>query len=138
VLHLEDDWETRTLDDGALARAASLLDDETVGQVRLRHRSDGCLGRHMVTGKQISWRPYDGHLRSQAHFTFNPSLIGARLVDRVFPAHDEPHAQRRFMATGLDVVQLDPGVFTHSGDQRSRRLEVGRRNRSTRARAAAW
>jgi hypothetical protein len=122
VLHVEDDWETRTMDAEALVRAAAHLEDKTVGQVRVRHRSEPCLARHMITGKPISWRRHDDHLRGQAHFTFNPALIRADLVDHVFPARDERHAQRRFLMTGLDVVQLEPGVFTHSGHQRSRRL----------------
>jgi hypothetical protein len=130
LLHLEDDWETRTMDDEALVRGARLLGDDTVGQVRLRHRSDRCLSQHMVTGAPITWHSHDGHLRSQAHFTFNPTLIRADLVDRVFPARDERDAQRRFLRTGLDVVQLEPGVFAHSGDVLSRRLEVGRRGRT--------
>jgi len=127
VLHVEDDWETRTMDDEALVRAATYLEDETVGQVRVRHRSERCLPRHMITGKPIGWRRHDDYLRGLAHFTFNPALIRAGLVDRIFPARDERHAQRRFLMTGLDVVQLEPGVFAHSGDQRSRRLGRHRR-----------
>jgi hypothetical protein len=127
VLHLEDDWETRCLCGDALARAASLLEDETVGQVRLRHRGESCLARHMITGRPITWTQRDDHLRSRAHFTFNPSLVRADTVDRVFPALDERHAQRRFLETGLDVVQLDPGVFTHAGGSSSRRLALERK-----------
>jgi len=122
VLHLEDDWETTTMDDEALLRAAGHLADKTVGQVRLRHRSERCLTRHMITGRSISWQPCDDDLRGEAHFTFNPALIRADLVDEVFPARDERHAQQRFLRSGLEVVQLEPGVFSHSG-QRSRRLE---------------
>ena len=75
VLHVEDDWETRTMDDEALVRAATHLEDETVGQVRVRHRSERCLPRHMITGKPIAWRRHHDDLRGQAHFTFNPALI---------------------------------------------------------------
>jgi hypothetical protein len=111
------------MDEEALVRAAAHLEDKMVGQVRVRHRSERCLTRHMITGSPIFWRPHDGDLRGQAHFTFNPALIRADLVDHVFPARDERHAQHRFLRTGLEVVQLEPGVFTHSGTHRSRRLD---------------
>ncbi len=120
VLHLEDDWETRTLDDQALVRAAALLEDETVGQVRLRHRSDRCLDRHMVTGKQISWHPYDGHLRSEAHFTFNPSLIRAqhrrsglprpRRARRPASLHDHRARRRPARARGVHPLRATSGA----------------------------
>jgi hypothetical protein len=127
MLHLEDDWETRTVDADALIRGAAFLFDPGVGQVRLRHRSEQCLSQHMVTGRTIEWSQHDGHRRGVAHFTFNPSLVSRAVADRVFPAVDERDAQRRFLATGLDVVQLEPGVFAHIGD-RSRRLQLGRRS----------
>jgi len=126
VLHLEDDWETRTIDSDALARAAAIMEDQTVGQVRLRHRSEQCLARHMITQKPIRWRQGEEHRRADAHFTFNPSLVRSAVVDRVFPARDERDAQRRFLMTGLDVIQLEPGVFAHIGSQNSRRLLIGR------------
>jgi hypothetical protein len=126
VLHLEDDWETRTVDDAALVRAAALLDDASVGQVRLRHCSEAVLGRHMLTQAAITWDPADGHQRGNAHFTFNPALVRARVADLVFPALDQREAQRRFLATGLDVIQLDPGVFAHLGEESGRRRSLGR------------
>jgi glycosyltransferase involved in cell wall biosynthesis len=126
LLHLEDDWETRTVDMEALVRAASFLRDPGVGQVRLRHRTEPCLSKHMISGRTIGWRQGDDHRRGLAHFTFNPSLVSRDVADRVYPAVDERDAQRRFLATGLDVVQLEPGAFAHIGD-RSRRLQIGRR-----------
>jgi glycosyltransferase involved in cell wall biosynthesis len=126
LLHLEDDWETRTVDIEALVRGASFLRDPGVGQVRLRHRSEPCLTQHMISGRTIEWSQRDDHRRGCAHFTFNPSLILRDVADRVFPAVDERDAQRRFLATGLEVVQLEPGAFAHIGD-RSRRLQLGRR-----------
>ena len=125
LLHLEDDWESRTVDTAALVRAAALLSDPGVGQVRLRHRSEPCLGRHMITGRTIDWSQRDDYRRGAAHFTFNPSLILRDVADRVFPATDERDAQRRFFATGQDVAQLDPGAFAHIGD-RSRRRQLRR------------
>jgi hypothetical protein len=127
LLHLEDDWETTTLDAGALARAADVLADPTVGQVRLRHRSEQVLDRHMVTRRPIVWTTGDRQRRGDAHFTFNPGMVRADVADRVFPAVDEVDAQRRFLTTGLDVVQLEPGVFRHTGEFDSRRGSLRRR-----------
>jgi hypothetical protein len=126
VLHLEDDWETRTVDADAFVRGAGFLRDPGVGQVRLRHRSQPCLAQHMISGRMIDWHQRVDHRRAAAHFTFNPSLITRDMADRVFPAVDERDAQRRFLATGLDVVQLEPGVFAHIGEH-SRPLRPGRR-----------
>jgi hypothetical protein len=54
-------------------------------------------------------------------------MVRREVADRVFPARDERDAQRRFLGTGLDVVQLEPGVFGHLGDGRSRRAGLRRR-----------
>ena len=113
------------MDIDALVRGAAFLRDPGVGQVRLRHRSEPCLAKHMISGRTIEWSQRDDHRRGCAHFTFNPSLISRDVADGVFPAADERDAQRRFLATGLDVVQLEPGAFAHIGD-RSRRLQLGR------------
>lgn len=126
LLHLEDDWETHTVDVEALIRAAAFLGDPAVGQVRLRHRSEPCLDHHMISGRAIEWNQHKDHRRGTAHFTFNPSLITREVADRVYPAVDERDAQRRFVDAGLDVVQLEPGAFSHIG-QHSRRLQLGRR-----------
>jgi glycosyltransferase involved in cell wall biosynthesis len=120
LLHLEDDWEVCTLSSGWLTRAAEILRSEPgVGQVRLRHRSDRVLKRHMITSQPLSWAPSPDVLRSpSAHFTFNPSMIRAGDVPLVFPALDERSAQRRFLATGMGTAQLSPGVFRHVGERR--------------------
>ncbi len=126
LLHLEDDWETCTVDDEALIRAVAFLRDPGVGQVRLRHRSEPCLDHHMISGRTIDWNQRDDHRRGAAHFTFNPSLVTRQVAERVYPAVDERDAQQRFVAAGLDVVQLEPGAFCHIGHH-SRRLQLGRR-----------
>ncbi|MGY1727856.1 glycosyltransferase [Geodermatophilus sp. SYSU D01062] len=128
LLHLEDDWLACSLDDTWAARAAGILrEDDAVGQVRLRHRGDRVLSRHMVTGRPIVWEEADGHARSpSAHFTFNPSLIRARQAHLLFPCSDEAEAQRRFVRGGWATVQQSPGVFRHIGDGDSLRRRLRR------------
>jgi glycosyltransferase involved in cell wall biosynthesis/predicted O-methyltransferase YrrM len=123
VLHLEDDWAACTLADGWLERGMRILGtDRRVGQVRLRHRSDRVLRRHMITRHPVSWKADGDILRARAaHFTFNPSLIRSAEVARFFPVADETAAQRRFLRAGLATVQLSPGVFRHIGAGRSLR-----------------
>ncbi|RYE40750.1 MAG: glycosyltransferase [Hyphomicrobiales bacterium] len=128
VLHLEDDWFACSVDNTWAERAISILGaDEMIGQVRLRHRSDTVLTRHMVTGRPISWEERDGFLYSpSAHFTFNPSLTRAAELRTLLPCASEAEAQRRFLATGLGVAQMIPGMFRHIGDQQSLRRRLGR------------
>lgn len=124
VLHLEDDWLAATCASGWLDRARTALDDPRIGQVRLRHRGDLVLGKHMVTRKRIDWQPGpDGHVVGHAHYTLNPSLMRSADTPQVWEAADgEAGAQRRFNATGLLTAQAVPGVFQHLGDTASLRL----------------
>lgn len=124
VLHLEDDWAAATTVPGWLDRARAALDDPRIGQVRLRHRGDTVLGRHMVTRRPIDWRPGpDGHLTGVAHYTLNPSLMRSADTPRVWDTPDgETAAMRRFYSTGLLTAQAVPGVFRHLGDGHSLRL----------------
>ena len=96
-----------------------------MGQVRLRHRSEPVLARHMVSGAPIAREDAPGVLRARAaHFTFNPFPDARARRRAVFPAAAETVAQRRFLATGLATAQLSPGVFTHLGAGRSRGLAL--------------
>jgi hypothetical protein len=124
LLHLEDDWATSTLADSWLERACAILRTRPyIGQVRLRHRSQQVLQRHMVSGTPIRWEQEDGFLWARsAHFTFNPSLLRPADLPRIFPCRDEADAQRRFLRTGFGTAQLSPGVFRHLGARRSLRL----------------
>jgi Glycosyl transferase family 2/Methyltransferase domain len=124
LLHLEDDWATSTLDDSWLERACAILRTRPhIGQVRLRHRSQQVLQRHMVSGLPIGWEQDDGFLWARsAHLTFNPSLLRSTDLPRIFPCRDEADAQRRFLRTGFGAAQLTPGVFRHLGARRSLRL----------------
>ncbi len=128
VLNLQDDWEACSLDAAGLRRAQEVLDgDPGIGQVRLRHRSDAVLGRHMVTGRPMAWREADGYLDAVAHFTLNPSLVREADLPKIFPAQSEADAQRRFHDAGLRVAQLSPGLFRHTGQTQSRKAALGRR-----------
>lgn len=128
LLHLEDDWAAVSLHEGWLDAARAVLDaDPEVGQVRLRHRGDRVLPRHMVTGRPIAWTPHHiaGASTAVAHWTLNPSLMRTAEIGALWPADDESQAMRRFAASGALTAQLDPGVFTHLGGDAS--LHPGRR-----------
>lgn len=124
VLHLEDDWVAATAAPGWLDRARQALDNPRIGQVRLRHRGDEVLGRHMVTRRPIDWQPGpDGHQVAVAHYTLNPSLMRSVDTPAVWDVADsESAAMRRFYNTGLLTAQATPGVFRHIGDGHSLRL----------------
>jgi predicted O-methyltransferase YrrM len=124
VLHLEDDWIAATTIGGWLDRARAALDDPRIGQVRLRHRGDKVLARHMVTRQPIDWRTGpDGHVVASAHYTLNPSLMRAADTPTIWNTGDgEAQAQGRFVAQGWLTAQAVPGVFRHTGDGKSLRL----------------
>jgi predicted O-methyltransferase YrrM len=133
TLHLEDDWVAATTVPGWLGRARQVLTDRPdVGQVRLRHRGDTVLARHMITRKPIDWQPAaHSHLVAHAHYTLNPSLMRSADTPTVWTQPDgENQAARRFAATGALTAQASPGVFLHTGDGKSLRLgQVGGRVR---------
>lgn len=126
LLHLEDDWCISSLDGGWLERAAAILVAyPEIGQVRLRHRGERVLPYHMVTHKPIRWLRRDDFLYAeQAHFTFNPALIRARDVGRIYPCATEHEAQRHYLASGMASAQLSPGVFRHTGARNSLRRKL--------------
>ena len=128
VLHIEDDWEALAPEYGWLDRACRILDElPHVGQVRLRHRSEPVLQQHMLTRRPIQWQPHAGFtVAPAAHYTFNPGLIRAADVCRVFPCASETEAQARFLSARLATAQLLPGVFRHIGTDHSLRLRLNR------------
>lgn len=129
ILHLEDDWACREDATRWLGDAIAFLGDAGVGQVRLRRASEKVLRTSMITGAKIRWRHIRGHMRSpNAHLTFNANLMRAGDVSQVYPCDDEPHAQLRFAALDLDVVQHVPGAFAHIGHESLRRTLLGDRH----------
>lgn len=126
VLHLEDDWEAEPSDPAWLKAARGLLDAQpAIGQVRLRHSEEPVLPYHMLTRRPIRWSHQGAfRLSPEAHFTFNPSLLRAADVRRIFPCHSEFEAQRQFLRARFSTAQLVPGVFRHIGKDRSHRLAV--------------
>ncbi|SFO50203.1 Methyltransferase domain-containing protein [Geodermatophilus obscurus] len=128
VLHLEDDWVAGTADESWLGRARDVLDrNPDVGQVRLRHRGERVLPRHMVTDRPIRWTDRDGWaFAPAAHFTFNPSLVRRADLEKIFPASSQDAAQRRFLAARFATAQLSPGIFHHIGVESLRRRREGR------------
>jgi glycosyltransferase involved in cell wall biosynthesis/protein-L-isoaspartate O-methyltransferase len=127
VLHLEDDWVAGTADGSWLGRAREVLDrNHDVGQVRLRHRGERVLPRHMVTGRPIRWADRDGWAFAPvAHFTFNPGLVRRADLGQMFPSPSQDAAQRRFLAARFATAQLSPGVFHHIGVESLRRRQDG-------------
>jgi hypothetical protein len=79
ILSVSDDWIACTLVPWWLGRGCQVLErDSWIGQVRLGHRSEPVLGRHMVTGRPIAWRRTGDVLRSDAaHLTLKPNLLRA-------------------------------------------------------------
>ena len=116
VMRLEDDWACLPVD--WLDDAVDVLADRTVGQVRLHHSSVPTQTVNMVTKRKLTWKPYrdTGHLIADAHYTHRPSLMRSSDFAALFPYRNEFHAMRRFRLTGMQVVQHQPGVFTHIGD----------------------
>lgn len=126
ALHLEDDWACGLPPSGWLDPAAHALSDPNVGQVRLRLEREKVLAVHMATGRRIRWTQAADHKRGNAHYTFNPTLVRTEDLSKIFPCSGEREAQAKFLALGLEVVQLIPGAFRHLGDDASLRRRLGR------------
>lgn len=148
LLHLEDDWEASSTEPewvgvedvehterhAELRRRATRswyeqaveLLEQGVFQVRLRHRSEKVLDRHMVTNRPLRWRNEGGHrVTDDAHYTLNPSLINSKDLRVGWPATSERDAQRKFWNAGRRRVAQVEGVWRHIGGEDSLRKRVG-------------
>lgn len=117
LLRLEDDWEC--VRQHWFADAASILNDPTVGQVRLRKAAEPVMRNDRLTGRPIRWRQYrdTGHHVALAHYTHQPSLMRTEDWHALFPYRNEVDAARRFRRSALRTVQHRPGVFKHLADR---------------------
>lgn len=129
TLHLEDDWTLTTTVHGWLDRARDMLrDSPRIGQVRLRHRGDKVLDKHMVTRRTINWQPASSAcpmdtLVADAHYTLNPSLMRSTDLPVVWAVPDgEAQAAARYRNALWLSAQAVPGVFRHTGEGHSLRL----------------
>jgi len=113
ILYLEEGWKMVAEEQEWLEHARRILDDDPrVGQVRLRHARERVPSRHSVTSHAIHWTRGRGFLLApDAHFSFNPSLLRALDVPRIFPCKSEREAQEHYLSSGLSTAQLLPGVF---------------------------
>lgn len=123
-LHLEDDWVAATAANHGwwMGEAKRVLDNHPdIGQVRLRHRSQPTHQRNIRTGVPITWEPLDEHslVSGTAHYTCNPSLMRTTDTCLAWPASGEPGAIDRYARSGRRVAQLSPGVFHHTGGDKS-------------------
>lgn len=136
LLHLEDDWSCcggEQWFDQAIAQ----LESERVGQVRLRHHNEQVMPVNALSHQRIQWKSI-GNLRraSNAHYTFNPSLVRISDARKIFPCSSELHAMEKFALLGMDVVQLIPGAFVHIGTDSLRERMNTKRPKKTQPRSA--
>ena len=121
TLHLEDDWSCTGSPDW-IDRAAYALQDDRVGQVRLRSAKEKVMSVNMATGRRIRWAWAPDHAYSEnAHLTFNPNLMRTADLKHVYPCRGEREAQEKFERLHRCVVQLIPGAFRHLGEDSLRR-----------------
>lgn len=123
-LHLEDDWKATK---SGLLKALWILDTyPNIAQVKMRSITDPVLKKHMITGEPLLWQRKAGFLYGVSHITFNPSVIRTKDIPKIFPCTGERDAQKNAMKNGLNITaQLDPGIWTHVGDENSLRLQTG-------------
>lgn len=127
-LHVEDDWRAHPCP-GWLDLARRLLERGDVDQVRLRRADERVRLRHMVTRRPLRWTDHGSWRHCEdAHLTFNPSLLRTADIGAGWPSGSEYAAEERWHAAGLrGVAQLVPGVFAHTGEDRSLRAVTGSR-----------
>lgn len=118
-LHLEDDWQCCREEPKWFDRAVHCIEQHGVGQVRLRLAKAMTMRVNALTHQPIRWQKQGNRVRvsSNAHFTFNPSLVSARVMRQIVPCASEFEAMERYGSK--KVAQLVPGSFFHIGDQAS-------------------
>ncbi|HET7288693.1 MAG TPA: hypothetical protein VFI71_14525 [Pyrinomonadaceae bacterium] len=117
VLHLEDDWECCNEEDSWFHKAVHTIEKYGVGQVRLRNAKDMVMPVNALSQQKIKWEKFGDSLSiaKNAHFTFNPSLVPAVVMQGLHPCESETDAMHKYAVTQLPVAQLVPGAFLHIG-----------------------
>jgi hypothetical protein len=117
VFHLEDDWDCCGMENEWWGRAVHCIENERVGQVRLRYAKDRSMSMNALTHQTIRWEKRDDYVQvsKNAHFTFNPSLVPVTVMQGLYPCGSELDAMAKFSALSLKVARVLPGAFIHSG-----------------------
>ena len=136
LLHLEDDWSCCGGEQW-FDQAVEHLKDKRVGQVRLRHHNEQVMPVNALSHQRIQWKATASSRRaSNAHYTFNPSLVRIADARKVFPCSSELRAMEKFALLKFDVVQLVPGSFVHIGTDSLRERMNTKRPKKTSPRSA--
>ena len=139
VMHLQDDWlSTEPLTHyfekdpfGRYENSYGIFDFfekfPNAGYIRLRSNVwSKVSNEHRITKRPIKWKywgtkyPKIGRIiTSNAHFTFNPTIIKASVMKNLLPVDEELDAMIKYHDMGLVTAQLRANCFMHIGDNRA-------------------
>jgi hypothetical protein len=146
VMHLQDDWEATEPLNNYLSMDAftkykrgygikELFEKlPEVGYMRLRSVIWSKVSNtHRITGKGIKWKlwatkqkKYGRILTSDAHYTFNPTIIRTSVLKKILPVTKERDAMGKFHELNMLAAQLRANCFMHIGHERAVGLEGGK------------
>lgn len=123
ILYLQDDWASKEPLYPYLDELLEVMDKtQKLGQIRLREKSFHVCKKHRINKKLITYTPVSEHVSlSNAHFTFNPTLMPAAVVRYMISKdiHKEKAGMIAFHWGGFRSGQLNAECFHHIGTERA-------------------
>lgn len=127
IMHLQDDWlSTEPLTHYLGDILKTFREHKNVGYLRLRSIQEKVWHKNRITKKGFIRKSafpedkYCGVLVVQnQHFTLNPAIIRAELLEKMLPVEKEKDAMIKFESTGFLSAQCRGNCFRHIGEMRA-------------------
>lgn len=121
ILYLQDDWMSVGPVSAFTDELMGLLAlDHEIGQIRLREQRSRVCKKNRISGLKIVYQPRTENIdKSDAHFTFNPTLMRMEAIKRMVPIKKELAGMIKFHNLGFKSGQLKANCFTHIGVERA-------------------
>ena len=113
VVHLQDDFVSLEPLSDYLSELSKLLDEnKDVGFIRLRTTQDKVNDHNVISRRKIKYKKIVKNLGiGNGHFTFNPTIARASVIEKIIPTHSEKDAQEKYQKLGLKSGQLFGNCF---------------------------
>ncbi len=120
IIHLEDDFVTNEpLIDYLPGMIEIMCKMSDLGYIRLRSNKDTVNQFNSISGRKITHKQLiNKTLIGNAHFTLNPTLCKASVINKIVPFDSEREAMKKYQKLGLRSGQLISNCFSHIGHDR--------------------
>jgi len=122
ILFLEDDWVCVESISKHMYSMTKYMDEHLeVGMMRLRSKEERVSTKQRMTGKKIVWEEtgFKNIYVSDAHWTFNPSIVRASTIRDLVPTGYGIVAIRDYQKLNMRTAKYDGFCFVHIGFERA-------------------